>query len=241
MNEEMRTRTYEELLINRVAKAFESMDNVNAEFFDEILDELVMLFKLKPDMYEQLQKWKQYHETVYQQNLELSKQKVLLLEDEIAQDITMKYYQTKIDWSYRKDMLETMINILNEYKLIPFTNPEYAEIEPIEPAEPPKSQEQEQPKQPPTPPPQQEEPVPMEAVEEPYQPPVQSPVMQPTNLPQHPSNPPQQLLEPDDELQREAERLAREEEEIMKASMEPLQLQPQQQPKKKGLGLFKKM
>ena len=116
MTEEMRTRTYEELLINRIAKAFESMDNVNAEFFDEILDETEMLFKLKPDMYEQLKKDKTYHESVYQQNMQMSKQKVLLLEDEIAQQITLKYYQTKIDWSYRKDLLETMINILNQFK-----------------------------------------------------------------------------------------------------------------------------
>lgn len=233
----MRTRTYEELLINRVAKAFESMDNVNAEFFDEILDELEMLFKLKPDMYEQLIKWKHYHDSVFQQNLDLARKKVSLLEDEIAQDVTMKYYQTKIDWSYRKDMLETMINILNEYKLIPFTNPEYAEIETVE--ELPESEQPVEPEQKPPPPPPPVQPPIEKPVEKPIEPPViSSPTLKPTNLP--PNQPPQQIVEEtDDELAQEAERLAREEEEIKKLSeQEPLPPPPQ---KKKGLGLFKKM
>lgn len=258
MNEEMRTRTFEELLINRVAKAFESMDNVNAEFFDEILDELEMLFKLKPDMYEQLIKWKKYHESIFQQNLDLAKQKVSLLEDEIAQDITIKYYQTKSDWAFRKDLLETMLNILNEFKLIPFTNPEYAEIETIEPAEQPELPlEPEVTQQPPLPPPPPQlpvqPPIPMEPVEQlaQTQPPpvpvelpvISSPTIKPTNIPKPYSEPPQQIIEqPDDELVREANRLAREEDEIRKASEQPPQKPPSARPaQKKGLGLFKRM
>jgi|GEM_PF-4678940 len=256
MNEEMRTRTFEELLINRVAKAFESMDNVNAEFFDEILDELVMLFKLKPDMYEQLIKWKQYHETIFQQNLDLAKQKVSLLEDEIAQEITIKYYQTKIEWSYRKDLLETMLNILNEFKLIPFSNPEYAEIEPIETVTSPEPIEPEVPTEPtsPLPPPpaqppiQPTQPIQEEPVQEftpiPQPPKINSPTIKPTNMPPPYNQPPQQIIQqPDDELVREASRLAREEEEIRKASEQPLSRPqpPSARPKKKGTGIFKRM
>jgi len=258
MNEEMRTRTFEELLINRVAKAFESMDNVNAEFFDEILDELEMLFKLKPDMYEQLLKWKQYHDSIFQQNLELAKQKVALLEDEIAQEITIKYYQTKIEWSYRKDLLETMLNILNEFKLIPFTNPEYAEIETIEPTSPEQPLEPEVPQTPSPPPPPplpvqppiqpaQAQPVPQEweEIKSPVSPPViSSPTLKPTNAPPAYSQPPQQIIEqPDDDLVREARRLAREEEEIRRASEQPPSKPqpPSARPQKKGLNLFKRM
>lgn len=253
----MRTRTFEELLINRVAKAFESMDNVNAEFFDEILEELEMLFKLKPDMYEQLIKWKQYHESIFQQNLDLSKQKVSLLEDEIAQEITIKYYQTKIEWSYRKDLLETMLNILNEFKLIPFTNPEYAEIETIEPTQPEQPLEPEvpQPTSPPPPPPLPVQPpiqpvvqpVQSEPVQEfkpiPQPPLINSPTLKPTNMPLPYNQPPQQIIEqPDDELVREAARLAREEEEIKRASEQPPRPQPPSaRPQKKGLNLFKRM
>ena len=242
MNEEMRTRTFEELLINRVAKAFESMDNVNAEFFDEILDELEMLFKLKSDMYEQLIKWKKYHESIFQQNLDLSKQKVALLEDEIAQDITIKYYQTKIEWSYRKDLLESMLNILNEFKLIPFTNPEYAEIETIEPIEPPE-QPIEPKVTPPPPSPQLSAQPPIQAAEPTEPTEISSPTIVPTNIPKAYSEPPQQIIEqPDDELVREAQRLAREEEEIRRASEQPHPQRPSARPaQKKGLGLFKRM
>ena len=236
MTEEMRTRTYEELLINRIAKAFESMDNVNAEFFDEILDEIEMLFKLKPDMYEQLMIAKRAHESIYQQNMQMSKQKVSLLEDEIAQDITLKYYQTKIDWSYRKDLLESMINILNEFKLIPFTNPEYAEIEPIDEIKSPQPQENVQPPVPQQPLPPVPQPQPKQQV--PYMPPVEpSPTVEPTNAP-----PELPKIIDDFDLEQEAERLAREEEEIRKASQG--QSQQQFQPpsaKKKSLGLFKRM
>lgn len=223
----MRTRTYEELLINRITKAFESMDNVNAEFFDEILDELEMLFKLKPNMYEQLMKWKQYHESIFQQSMNLANKKVRTLEDEIAQDITLKYYQTKIDWSYRKDMLETMINILNEHKMIPFTNPDYAELDSFEqtlPDEEPQQAPEELPPEPPIP-----------------QPPINKTSYQkqnyiPTNLPPKTQNiPPQQISTYEDALIKEAERLAKEEEEIKNLSEQKPSIS-----NKKGFGLIKK-
>lgn len=232
MQEEIRTRTYEELLINRITKAFESMDNVNAEFFDEILDELEMLFKLKPDMYDQLMKWKKYHATIFQQNMELAKKKVSQLDDEIAQDITVKYYQTKIDWSYRKDMLETMINILNEYKMIPFTNPEYAEIESIETL-PPETEPEIPEELPPEPPIQPSIPNPIQQHPQPI---INSPTIRPTNIP----SPPKTYSQPspqDKAIMDEALRLEREETEIKRLSQRP----PPPPPQKKGLGLFKKI
>lgn len=231
----MRTRTYEELLINRITKAFESMDNVNAEFFDEIIEELEMLFKLKPDMYEMLMEWKKYHNSRFQENIDLAKKKVSQLEDEIAQEITIKYYQTKIEWSYRKDMLETMINILNEYKLIPFTNPEYAEIESIESA-PPESQPE---------PPQEPEEIPPEP---PIPPPIQRPQKVEIRSQSTPTNillnqkPPQKISYEEQKIQEEANRLAREEEEIKKLTQQPQPKTPPQKPSlKKGFGLIKRM
>lgn len=128
--EDIKTKTYEELLIGRISKAFEAMDNTNQDFFDEIIDEIEMLFKLKPEMWEQLLQWKKYHQSIAEQSFQLAHRKVALLEgDDIAQRITGKHYNTYIEWSYRKDVLESMINILNAFKMIPFSIPDYAEIE----------------------------------------------------------------------------------------------------------------
>lgn len=246
----MRTRTYEELLINRVAKAFESMDNVNAEFFDEILDELVMLFKLKEDMYEQLVKWKEYHETIFQQNLDLARKKVSLLEDEIAQEVTIKYYQTKIDWSYRKDMLESMINIMNEYKLIPFTNPDYASIESVDtdyipPEIEPEQSEEQPPATPQTqpaptiPPVTQQAAPPAQTKPKKYVPPSPPTLPKPlyqTNPQQYqPSNEPVEFKPVDSELKQYTQQLQQEEQQIKQMNQQPTK------PQKKGFSLFKKM
>jgi len=217
--EDIKTKTYEELLIGRIAKAFEAMDNTNQDFFDEIVDELEMLFKLKPEMFAQLLEWKKYHQSIAEQSFRLAAQKVGMLEgDEIAQRITQEYYRNHIEWSYRKDMLESMMNILNAFKMIPFSVPEYAEIE---------SNEEVTMSQP--------EPAPVEEPAPPVvqKPTIHSPTLKPTNFPQK-----RQPTSQEQEILREEARAKAEAEEIRRMAAIP-QSRPTPQPPKKKFGIFK--
>lgn len=132
MLEEMKTRTYEELLMNRIAKAFEAMDSNNTELFDEILEEIEMLFKLQDDMYELLMEWKQYHIQISQESYKMLNKKISLIEDDYIHNITRKKGENEIEWGYRKDMLESALNIMKHFQKIPFSIPVYAEMETAE-------------------------------------------------------------------------------------------------------------
>jgi len=236
--EEIKTKTYEELLIGRISKAFEAMDNSNQDFFDEIVDELEMLFKLKPEMYEQLLGWKKYHQSIAEQSFRLARQKVSMLEgDDIAQRITNEYYQNHIEWSYRKDILESMINVLNAFKMIPFSIPDYAVIESEasieqQPQPEPEPVIEEQPLPPPTPQPQVQRQVQRPA-------PIHSPTLKPTNIPRQ--QPQRQPTPQEQEILREEARAKAEAEEIKRMAMQPQsQTRPVPQPPKKGkFGIFK--
>jgi len=229
--EDIKTKTYEELLIGRISKAFEAMDNTNQDFFDEIIDEIEMLFKLKPEMFEQLLQWKRYHQGVAEQAFRLASQKISMLEgDDIAQRITKQYYTTHIEWSYRKDMLESMINILNAFKMIPFSIPDYAEIESgeevtLQEPEPEPTVEEPPLTPPPAPAPVQRAP----AV-------ISSPTVKPTNIPK----PAPRQPTPEDV---EIARAKAEAEEIKRMAQLPKQQAPIRPappaPKKRFGGLFK--
>ena len=222
--EDIKTKTYEELLIGRISKAFEAMDNTNQDFFDEIIDEVEMLFKLKPEMYAQLLEWKKYHQGVAEQAFRLAGQKIGMLEgDDIAQRITKQYYTNHIEWSYRKDMLESMINILNAFKMIPFSIPDYAEIESGEEAT------------------IESAPEPEPTIEEPPLPPmpqrpaeIHSPTLKSTNIPR------QRIPTPEDVEIARAKAEAKEIERMAQLPKQQTPVRPAPPPKKRfGGGLFK--
>jgi hypothetical protein len=225
--EDIKTKTYEELLIGRISKAFEAMDNTNQDFFDEIIDEIEMLFKLKPEMYSQLLEWKKYHQGVAEQAFRLAAQKIGMLEgDDIAQRITKQYYTNHIEWSYRKDMLESMINILNAFKMIPFSIPDYAEIESGEEATIESA--------PPEPEPTIEEEPPMPQIQRPAE--IHSPTYKPTNVPK----PQQRQVTAEDVEIARAKAEAKEIERMAQLPKNQTPVKPAPPPKKRfGGGLFK--
>jgi len=233
MNEDVRTRTYEELLMNRITRCFEAMDIENERLFDELLEEIEMLFKLVPQLYNDLQRAKQIYQSATDQAYQLSAQKIAMLTDDYNKEIRRTRDTTVIEWSFRKDMLEAVMNILNQNQMIPFTNPIYAEIEtqPIEPAEPekevvPPSQPSQlpAPTQPPAPVPVPEPaPAPIQNPTPVKANPITPPVQQRQNI--KPSNPPPTLDDVEAEVTRrvaEARRMEAEAEDLAQNPVPPL-------------------
>jgi hypothetical protein len=174
-------------------------------------------------MYAQLLEWKKYHQGVAEQAFRLAGQKIGMLEgDDIAQRITKQYYTNHIEWSYRKDMLESMINILNAFKMIPFSIPDYAEIE---------SGEEATIESAPEPEPTIEEP-PLPTLTPP--PAIHSPTLKPTNIPR------QRIPTSEDVEIARAKAEAKEIERMAQLPKNQTPVRPAPPPKKRfGGGLFK--
>lgn len=131
MVERANIRTYEELVMNRISKAFDSMDAGSAEVFDEIIDEIEMLLKLVPELYEQFEQAKVGHDALATQAFAESAKKIAALDDPYVRDFKETKDTATISWDYRKDMLESIINILGQNSMIPFASPVYSTIETI--------------------------------------------------------------------------------------------------------------
>jgi len=135
VQEEIRTRTYEELIINRIVRAFEIMDNSNhplaKEQFDEVIDEIEMLFKIVPALDDALQARKGILLSAVKNAYNVSERTCSLIENDYLKKIQANKDEYEVEWGYRKDMLESVLNVLNQYQLIPFSNPSYAEIESV--------------------------------------------------------------------------------------------------------------
>jgi len=129
--EEIRTtkvRTYEELLMDRISKAFIAKDEGDDYLFDEILDEVEMLFKLRPDVYPTFSNVKQKLEMLVKQNLQKIELETATINDEILKEIYKTQKTAIIKWEYRSDMLENILHILNNFQMIPFSNPLIGEM-----------------------------------------------------------------------------------------------------------------
>jgi len=131
-----RIRTYEELVMGRVAKAFEAMDANNGTLFDELTDQIEMIFKLVPDLGEEFSRKKQYLTKLAQEAYIKSSQKIEKMEDEYMKRIQKEIDDSTISWDYRKDLIENALTILSKYNMIPFNNPVFAEIETTDLSEP---------------------------------------------------------------------------------------------------------
>ena len=125
-------KTYEELVMGRIAKAFEAMDSSDESLFDEILDEIEMIFKLIPDLGEEFVKRKEYLIKLAQESYLKSEEKIQKMEDEYMRQIQKEIDNSTISWDYRKDLLESALKILGKYNMIPFSNPVFADIETAE-------------------------------------------------------------------------------------------------------------
>jgi len=129
--EEIKTskvRTYEELLMDRISKAFIAKDEGDDYLFDEILDEVEMLFKLRPDVYPDFSNVKKRLEILVKQNLQKVNMEIATINDEILKELYKSQKTAIIKWEYRSDMLENILHILNNYQMIPYSNPLIGEM-----------------------------------------------------------------------------------------------------------------
>ena len=127
-----RVRTYEELLMSRIGKSFEAMDTSNEALFDEILDQLEMIFNLVPDLGEEYFKHKEALTKLAQEGYLASARKIEKMEDDYMRKIQKEIDDSTISWDYRKDLIESALKIMGKYNMIPFSNPVFAELEPAE-------------------------------------------------------------------------------------------------------------
>ena len=131
MNENMDIRAYEDLVLQRVLRAFDGIDAGNAEYVDDVIDSIEMLFKLKPHVHKELQKEKQRLAMVVQQSFMESYRRVAAEEDELSKQFKQQQDANRIKWGYRKDLLEAILNIMNNNQLIPFKSPTFASIDSV--------------------------------------------------------------------------------------------------------------
>jgi len=133
-------RTWEELVMDRIAQAFHSRDQENPELFDSILDEIEMLFGLVPEIHQELMAAKEHKQSIVKNAVKEAERKAMTAPD----DITKKFVYNKevyaIEWDYRSDMLEEVLKLMGSYQKIPFTKQSRAEITST-PYEPKKKEE----------------------------------------------------------------------------------------------------
>lgn len=172
--------TFEELLMNMVTEAFEAIHMENDFLFDSIIESIEIMLKVVPPMYEDFYKEKQNLYQVANENFKQSAIKAQSYNDELYSEFIKGREDADISWSYRKDILEAILNTLAKYNKISFANRDYASLQSMEqqPApEIPQEIPQELPQELPQPTPQ----ITQEQQPEPQQP---EPIEEPNNGPE---------------------------------------------------------
>ena len=160
---------YEDLVMNRIQMLFHAKDTGNADFFDELVDEIEMLFKLVPDLYSSYKEQKEKLDESLGLLLSKVDQEIDSVNDEILRKVYKAQKQEALFWDYRNDTLELILNAFNNYGMLPYLvverkgeimpeeSTELVELEPIQEAEAVEEKSEEQKK---VKPPKEEEKVP---------------------------------------------------------------------------------
>jgi len=115
---EDRVRAYEDLLMIRVAKLFEAKDQNEGSLFDEVIDDIEMLFKLEPTLHKRFQiKKNEFIDDARKAYDNLNKE-LTLVDDVELRDIKYKKDNAEIGWAFRKDLLDTIIELMHEAQFL---------------------------------------------------------------------------------------------------------------------------
>ena len=127
--------TVEELLMDRIVKAIDAKDVEDGRMFDEIIESLEMIMRLKPPLYNELMMYKA--ELIEQTRQVMSQVEALAssARNQIQRRIFLEGEATSVEWDARKDYFEKIIEIMGNNQLIPMSIQEPATIEPIEEVE----------------------------------------------------------------------------------------------------------
>ena len=120
--------TMEQLLTKRIDKLFEAMDNAIGDLFDDITDEIEMIIRLVPPIYEELIKEKQVLLREMDTAIKSISQISELARDEIYKQRFLVGETTSIEWDFRKDYIQAILSVMGKYQLIPFESPFIGEM-----------------------------------------------------------------------------------------------------------------
>jgi len=125
---EMHKTTYEDLLMDSIYHMRLAKREGEEYIFDELLDEVEMLFGLVPEMSQTYQPIKQNLEQLAAQNIQQIKNDSSTIDDDILRDLFLAQKQSIVKWEFRTDMLEAILTIMNNYQMLPYKNPYIAEL-----------------------------------------------------------------------------------------------------------------
>jgi len=134
-SKEANVSSLEQLLMRRLDRAFEAIDIGQGELFDEVVEEMEMLFKLKPNIYKQLLKYKEDLTNNIGILAERAKQLAGSARNEIQRRAFYESEINSIEWDARKDYLDKMITVMGSNQMIPMETSEPATLEKAEEVE----------------------------------------------------------------------------------------------------------
>lgn len=123
------TVSFEQLLMGRVVRAFDAMDVGDGVLFDEVIEGLEMLLKLKPALYNELMIFKSQ---LIQQTQQVMHQVEALASNARNQIQRRVFYEgeaSSVEWDARKDYFDKIIEIMGNNQMIPMQIQEPATIE----------------------------------------------------------------------------------------------------------------
>jgi hypothetical protein len=122
-------RTYEEVLLERINKLLVALDSESPEQFDRILEHTEVLLKVKMNLYALFIKWKEYYGKQLLLAYDTTNAKIAMIDDPYNKKLLKEKNEAIAEWGYRLDVLEKLVTLLNDYNLVPFGTPEYAEVQ----------------------------------------------------------------------------------------------------------------
>lgn len=128
---EVGINTVEELLMDRIVKAIDAKDVEDGRMFDEIIESLEMIMKLKPPLYNELMIYKA--ELIEQTRQVMAQVEALAsnARNQIQRRVFLEGEAASVEWDARKDYFEKIIEIMGNNQLIPISIQEPALIEPV--------------------------------------------------------------------------------------------------------------
>jgi len=120
--------TSEKLLTRRIDKLVDAMNNAIGDLFDDIIDEIEMILRLAPPIYNELMIEKQALLKI----IDNYKEVILHISERARNDTYKQRFivseTSSIEWDFRKDYMQSIINIMGKYQLIPFESPFIGEM-----------------------------------------------------------------------------------------------------------------
>ena len=120
--------TYEDLLMDSIYHMRLAKREGEEYIFDELLDEVEMLFSLVPELKQLYLPAKQELERLAAQNIQQIKNDAATIDDDILKDLFLAQKTAIVKWDFRTDMLETVLNLMNDYQMLPYKNPYIGEL-----------------------------------------------------------------------------------------------------------------